>query len=125
MLKSYLGAYLAFSQSEYTSTIPPPPPLSFTPSGCVQVAAVREGMSTMIPVPLLSLMTAQNLEQCVCGMEDIDIMMLKKVVRYISSTRCTWMYLSMYSCMSLKVVGGLKSYPRQQFFFHQNNRLGF
>ena len=48
-----------------------------------QVAAVREGMSTMIPVPLLTLMTAKNLEQCVCGMEEIDIMMLKKVVRYI------------------------------------------
>ena len=39
-------------------------------------------MSTMIPVPLLSLMTAKNLEQYVCGMEEIDIMMLKKVVRY-------------------------------------------
>lgn len=38
-------------------------------------------MSTMVPVPLLTLMTAKNLEQCVCGMEDIDIMMLKKVVR--------------------------------------------
>ena len=110
------------------------------------MAAVREGMSTMIPVPLLSLMTAQNLEQCVCGMEDIDIMMLKKVVRYMSywmylnmyilikgrgwaqtlpkGYMSYWMYLSMYSCMSLKVVGGLKSYPRQQFFF-QNNRLGF
>ena len=39
-------------------------------------------MSTMIPVPLLSLMTAKNLEQYVCGSEEIDIMMLKKVVRY-------------------------------------------
>ena len=28
------------------------------------------------------LMTAKNLEQYVCGMEEIDIMMLKKVVRY-------------------------------------------
>ena len=55
---------------------------------------MREGMSTMIPVPLLSLMTAQNLEQCVCGMEDIDIMMLKKVVRYRSPTRC--MYLDVF-----------------------------
>ena len=49
----------------------------------VKVAAVREGMSTMLPVPLLSLMTAQNLEHSICGMEEIDIMMLKKVVRYI------------------------------------------
>ncbi|TKS84344.1 putative E3 ubiquitin-protein ligase HERC1 [Collichthys lucidus] len=46
------------------------------------VAAVREGMSTIIPVPLLSLLTAQQLEQLVCGLPEVSVEMLKKLVRY-------------------------------------------
>lgn len=49
---------------------------------CVQVAAVREGMSAIIPVPLLSLLTAQQLEQLVCGLPEVSVEMLKKLVRY-------------------------------------------
>uniref|UniRef100_T1JES7 HECT-type E3 ubiquitin transferase n=1 Tax=Strigamia maritima TaxID=126957 RepID=T1JES7_STRMM len=48
----------------------------------IQVAAVREGMSWIIPVPLLSLMTAQHLEQLICGMPQVSIDVLRKVVRY-------------------------------------------
>ncbi|KAF5282986.1 hypothetical protein FQA39_LY04857 [Lamprigera yunnana] len=48
----------------------------------MQIAAVREGMSGIIPVPLLSLVTAEYLEQLVCGMPYISIPLLKTVVRY-------------------------------------------
>lgn len=48
----------------------------------LQVAAVREGMSWIVPVPLLSLLTARQLEQMVCGMPEICCDVLKKVVRY-------------------------------------------
>ncbi|KAI7795921.1 putative E3 ubiquitin-protein ligase HERC1-like [Triplophysa rosa] len=47
-----------------------------------QVAAVREGMSSIIPIPLLSLLTARQLEQLVCGLPEVSVEMLKKVVRY-------------------------------------------
>ncbi|XP_038640315.1 probable E3 ubiquitin-protein ligase HERC1 isoform X8 [Scyliorhinus canicula] len=47
-----------------------------------QVAAVREGMSWIVPVPLLSLLTAKQLEQMVCGLPEISVEVLKKVVRY-------------------------------------------
>ncbi|XP_045564463.1 probable E3 ubiquitin-protein ligase HERC1 isoform X7 [Salmo salar] len=47
-----------------------------------QVAVVREGMSWIVPVPLLSLLTAKQLEQMVCGMPEISVDVLKKVVRY-------------------------------------------
>ncbi|XP_066566869.1 probable E3 ubiquitin-protein ligase HERC1 isoform X2 [Amia ocellicauda] len=47
-----------------------------------QVLAVREGMSSIIPVPLLSLLTAKQLEQMVCGMPEVPVETLKKVVRY-------------------------------------------
>ncbi|XP_038130884.1 probable E3 ubiquitin-protein ligase HERC1 isoform X2 [Cyprinodon tularosa] len=47
-----------------------------------QVDAVREGMATIIPVPLLSLLTAQQLEQLVCGLPEVSVEMLKKLVRY-------------------------------------------
>lgn len=53
-----------------------------TLSRAVQVAAVREGMSAIIPVPLLSLLTAQQLEQLVCGLPEVSVEMLKKLVRY-------------------------------------------
>nr|CAD7425857.1 unnamed protein product [Timema monikensis] len=48
----------------------------------LQVAAVREGMSWIIPVPLLCLVTSQHLEQLVCGLPHISIQLLKRVVRY-------------------------------------------
>lgn len=49
----------------------------------LQVAAVREGMSGIIPVPLLSLVTAEHMEQLVCGMPHISIPLLRKVVRFV------------------------------------------
>ena len=49
----------------------------------LQVAAVREGMSLIVPVPLLSLLTATNLEQMACGMPEVSVEVLKKVVRYV------------------------------------------
>lgn len=50
----------------------------------VQVAVIREGMSSIVPVPLFSLYTAKMLENAVCGQEKVDLSMLKKVVRYIT-----------------------------------------
>nr|XP_022329995.1 probable E3 ubiquitin-protein ligase HERC1 isoform X2 [Crassostrea virginica] len=47
-----------------------------------QAGAVREGMSWIVPVPLLTLLTPKNLEQLVCGMEEMSVDVLRKVVRY-------------------------------------------
>lgn len=46
------------------------------------VKLIREGMASIIPVPLLSLVTPNYLEQLVCGHSDINIDVLKHVVRY-------------------------------------------
>lgn len=46
------------------------------------VAAVREGMSKVVPVPLLSLFTGFELEAMVCGSPDIPIGLLKAVATY-------------------------------------------
>lgn len=48
----------------------------------LQIAAVREGMSWIIPVPLLHLITASHMELLVCGLPHISIPLLKKIVRY-------------------------------------------
>ncbi|CAH1268469.1 HERC2 [Branchiostoma lanceolatum] len=47
-----------------------------------QVAAVREGMARVIPVPLLSLFTGYELETMVCGSPDIPLYNLKSVATY-------------------------------------------
>ncbi|XP_017782464.1 PREDICTED: E3 ubiquitin-protein ligase HERC2 isoform X2 [Nicrophorus vespilloides] len=47
-----------------------------------QVKAVRDGMSKVIPVPLLSLFSAYELETMVCGSPDIPLTMLKSVATY-------------------------------------------
>ena len=47
-----------------------------------QVAAVREGMSWIVPVPLLSLLSALNIERLVCGMPEVPVSVLRKVVRF-------------------------------------------
>ncbi|XP_040568701.2 LOW QUALITY PROTEIN: E3 ubiquitin-protein ligase HERC2-like [Lepeophtheirus salmonis] len=46
------------------------------------VSAIREGMSRVIPVPLLSLFTGYELEVMVCGSPDIPIHLLKSVSTY-------------------------------------------
>lgn len=47
-----------------------------------QVAAVREGMAKVIPVPLLSLFSGYELETMVCGSQDIPLSLLKSVATY-------------------------------------------
>ncbi|CAG7818352.1 unnamed protein product [Allacma fusca] len=46
------------------------------------VAAVREGMARVVPVPLLSLFTGFELETMVCGSPDIPLALLKSVATY-------------------------------------------
>lgn len=45
-------------------------------------AAIREGMSRVVPVPLLSLFTDFELETMVCGSPDIPLHLLKSVATY-------------------------------------------
>ena len=47
-----------------------------------QVKAVRDGMSKVIPVPLLSLFNSYELETMVCGSPDIPLNLLKSVATY-------------------------------------------
>lgn len=47
-----------------------------------QVKAVRDGMSKIIPVPLLSLFSAAELQAMVCGSPDIPLGLLKSVASY-------------------------------------------
>ncbi|XP_055600343.1 probable E3 ubiquitin-protein ligase HERC2 isoform X2 [Uranotaenia lowii] len=47
-----------------------------------QVKAVRDGMSKVIPVPLLSLFSAAELQAMVCGSPDIPLCLLKTVATY-------------------------------------------
>lgn len=47
-----------------------------------QVKAVRDGMSKVVPVPLLSLFSASELQAMVCGSPDIPLSLLKSVATY-------------------------------------------
>jgi len=53
-----------------------------------QVAAVREGMAKVIPVPLLSLFSGYELETMVCGSPDIPLSLLKSVATYKGKFMC-------------------------------------
>ena len=46
------------------------------------VAAVREGISRVVPVPLFSLFTGYELETMVCGSPDIPVHLLRSVATY-------------------------------------------
>ena len=46
------------------------------------VAAIREGMAKVVPVPLLSLFTGFELETMVCGSPEIPLHLLKSVATY-------------------------------------------
>ena len=48
----------------------------------VQVQNIRDGLMLMVPMPILSLMTGDRLEQLVCGSREIDVDILKSIARY-------------------------------------------
>lgn len=48
----------------------------------VAVAAVREGIARVVPVPLFSLFTGFELETMVCGSPDIPVHLLRSVATY-------------------------------------------
>ena len=45
-------------------------------------AAVREGMASVVPVPLLSLFAGYELEAMTCGSPEIPLHLLKSVATY-------------------------------------------
>ncbi len=47
-----------------------------------QVAAVRRGMATIIPLDMLSLFTWEGVERMVCGNAEVDVELLKRCTRY-------------------------------------------
>lgn len=53
------------------------------------VAAVREGIARVVPVPLFSLFTGYELETMVCGSPDIPVHLLRSVATYKVSYQFT------------------------------------
>ncbi|VVC31643.1 Hypothetical protein CINCED_3A017272 [Cinara cedri] len=47
-----------------------------------QIYAVRRGLASLVPFPLLTFQTAENLERMICGLPNISIPILKTIVRY-------------------------------------------
>ena len=50
------------------------------------VAAVRDGLSKVVPVPLLSLFTGPEVEALICGSPDIPLNLLKSITSYKGRT---------------------------------------
>lgn len=46
-----------------------------------QILAVRKGLASIVPLPLLTFHTAENLERMICGLPNISIPILKTIVR--------------------------------------------
>ncbi|CAG0879900.1 unnamed protein product [Darwinula stevensoni] len=47
-----------------------------------QIAAVQEGISWIVPIPLLQLCPPGHFERLVCGLPDVPVAILKKMARY-------------------------------------------
>ena len=84
--------------------------------------AVREGMSRVVPVPLLSLFTGFELETMVCGSPDIPLHLLKSVATYkgveANSPLVSWFWETMEEfsnaerSLFLRFVWGRTRLPR-------------
>merc|ERR1712066_142241 len=85
-------------------------------------SAVREGMSRVVPVPLLSLFTGFELETMVCGSPDIPLHLLKSVATYkgveANSPLVSWFWETMEEfsnaerSLFLRFVWGRTRLPR-------------
>ena len=79
---------------------------------------MREGISSMAPLPVLEMMPPVTVEKMVVGLPDIDILQLKKVARYryvVTITRilCYLIPVYFYSTCLILDFGTLSwsSYP--------------
>lgn len=87
-----------------------------------QIHTIREGMSKVIPVPLLSLFTGPELETMVCGSREISISLLKSVTTYkgidamAPLTRWFWEVMESFNqterSLFLRFVWGRTRLPR-------------
>lgn len=68
-----------------------------------QVKAVRDGMSRVVPVPLLSLFSAYELETMVCGSPDIPLSLLKSVATYKGTPDTKYHVLTWTSSLEIKI----------------------
>lgn len=78
-----------------------------------QIKAVRDGMSRVVPVPLLSLFSGYELETMVCGSPDIPLSLLKSVATY-KGTYCSYMFLKRFKTCFLGIDS---SAPLIQWFW--------
>ncbi len=67
----------------------------------LQIRAIQEGMRGIIPLPVLQLMTARQLEELVCGARLIDIAALKKIVRCVGWMEELFMFVC---CIALQYL---------------------
>lgn len=77
----------------------------------LQIKAIRNGMARVIPVPLLSLFTNNELELMVCGSPEIPINMLLSIVSYKGNTLYNmWipLYLVYIIIQKLFIVSGIE-----------------
>lgn len=62
----------------------------------LQIQCIREGLTSVIPMPILSLLTGSRLEQLVCGCYDINVGSLKKIARYrelsVNDDQVKWLW---------------------------------
>ena len=87
-----------------------------------QIQAIREGMSKVVPVPLLSLFTGPELETMICGSREISITLLKSVTTYkgidatAPLTRWFWEVMESFNqterSLFLRFVWGRTRLPR-------------
>jgi len=51
----------------------------------MQVAALRDGLATVVPIEVLSMFTAEELDSLICGKPDFNVELLKSVTQYQGS----------------------------------------
>lgn len=86
-----------------------------------QVNAVREGLSKVVPVPLLTLFSGSELETMVCGSPDIPLSLLKSVATYKGlkkfSFSLNFIYLFILIIVFLFFAGIEATSPLMQWFW--------
>jgi len=75
------------------------------------VAAVRDGLTSIIPAPVLPLLTGEELERLVCGSPELDVELLKQCTEYDDDLRESDAHIQSF----WRVLGSFSNANRQRF----------
>jgi hypothetical protein len=71
-----------------------------------QISSIRKGLDEVIPGVSLNFFSSIQLERLICGVDDVDVSLLKQ--RSVSNVSCKWLFFLLFYLFLLQILNFMK-----------------